>query len=132
MVSVRSKSVLVAVLVMLLAACEGATGPAGPMGPSGQPGSQGPAGPGTRQVFSGTIGSQGSVAVNLPAGAGTATNPPVMGCYVSNDGNTWLVITDGFLDEGSPLCALAQGPGHLVAALVNIPVGWFYRIVIVY
>lgn len=99
-------------VLVVLAACkgaDGATGPAGPagtngtngtngaQGPPGPPGPIGPAGAANRADFTGTIGSSRSVVVALPAASVAGGKVPVIACYISSDGVTWLAVARLFL-----------------------------------
>lgn len=118
---------LALVLVLALVACEG---PVGPAGPQGEAGLMGEAGPGTRWVHTGTVNSTGGASVELPAAAGTINDPPLLGCYVSDEGDTWLVVaTDTYSDI---TCGIGESGGGLFAAIVGAPAFWFWRVVVVY
>lgn len=99
--------------------------------------SPGEAGPGTRLVFSGSLDSQGTVVVDLPAAAGTITDPPVIACYVSEDGgNEWYILA---IDPVVVDNELFQQPCEFAAGTSNnIRVGIFgvalalYRVAVVY
>ena len=115
----------VLILVALLAACEGAAGPTGPTGATGPAGPQGPAGPGTRYTSTAIVGSSGSASIQLPAEAGTSIDPPVVSCYISDTGNTWLVVAT---DVGSGLsCGLVWSNNRLNLRVIGAPSGWLFR-----
>jgi len=114
----------------LTAACKGADGAAGPAGVPGPQGPAGAEGPGTRITFTGTIDANGTGAAQLPAAAGSAVNLPAIGCYVSDDGQTWLVVA--FDSSAEIACAVTAGAGGLVAGVIGAPPGWRYTIVVVY
>ncbi|MGE0161078.1 MAG: hypothetical protein AB7T31_16905 [Gemmatimonadales bacterium] len=118
-------------LSMGIAACEG------PMGPAGVPG------PGTRLVLNGTTDDFGEAAVDLPAEAGTIDSPPAVTCYLSGTGQAWIVLgfdtdSDTDVEAGTDnnfltACLLDQGTGgNLIVAVVGAPVGWFFRVVVIY
>jgi len=118
-------------LVLGLAACEG------PMGPAGAPG------PGTRMVFNGTANGSGIATVDLPADVGTLDDPPVVACYISNNGSSWIVIafdsdTDTDVDTSTDIagyvgCFLDPGPTNNISVVAEgIPPGWLFRVVVVY
>lgn len=120
-----------ACLAVGVGACEG------PMGPPGAPG------PGTRLVLDGTTDDVGEAEVALPAEAGTMDSPPAVTCYLSGTGQAWLVIgfdTDSDTDVGAgtdvsyvTACILDQDTaGNLLVAIVGAPVGWLFRVVVIY
>lgn len=122
----RSFSLAAMLLVLLTLACEGPTGPEGPPGPEGEPG------PGTHIAFVGQFNSSGSAVVQLPAEAGTISNPPVVTCYVSDNPNgPFLIIAT---DTGSGvICALGEtSSGTLRVAIVDAPAFWYYIVSVVY
>jgi hypothetical protein len=138
---VLRRTLAVAALVTL-AACagdDGAAGPVGPAGPQGPQGVQGPPGPAgpagalNRADFTGTVGaSEGAVAA-LPAGAVAGGKVPVIACYVSDVGQTWLAVAQVPVDEFSPFCGLAGiGTTTPSVVLVNVPVGYRYYIIAVW
>jgi len=132
----RVKGLLAAACAALLfvLACEGPVGPEGPPGPTG------PAGPGTPITFNGTIDANGEALVNLPAQAGTASDPPVVACYVSDQpqGPFLVVSFDSWYDPGQAEyyfegCALGTGTsGTLAVAFFGMPPGWYYWVVVVF
>ena len=118
-------------LVFGLAACEG------PMGPAGA------SGPGTRLVLDGTANGSGIAAVDLPAEAGTLDDPPVIACYISSNGSSWVIIafdidTDTDVETGTDFagflgCFLDPGPANNISVVAEgVPPGWLLRVVIVY
>lgn len=109
----------------ILGACKGPEGPVGPTGPKGDPG------PGTRVTFAGQVTSQGEATVQLPAEAGTVSEPPAISCYISSSsaGAYLLVWTDTFSGVS---CGLVAGASGLRAAIVGAPAFWYYRIAVVY
>jgi hypothetical protein len=90
---------------------QGVPGPAGAAGAQGIPGPAGPpgaAGAGNRLTFTGTITSAGSAFADLPAAAGTMTNPPAYACYLlytTGTTNYWAPAGD-FLGSSTASCAL--------------------------
>jgi hypothetical protein len=100
----------------------------------GSAGPQGPPGVGTRIQLTGTIPSSGDVIVTLPAVAGSAGDLPVYACYVSDDGDPWLLIADGDFTTSGPFCAIgtASSTGALSVVLTGVPPGWLYAVVVVY
>ena len=114
-----------------LGACEG------PMGPAGAPG------PGTRLVVDAVANASGIASVDLPPEAGTLDSPPVVACYVSIDGASWIVIafdsdTDTDVESGTDAaffvgCFLDPGTQNNISVVVEgIPTGWLFRVVAVY
>ena len=126
----RTTWTFLVVLCALLSSCEGPLGPEGPQGASGPQGRTGDPGPGTRLVFSGTLNSSGAVVVVLPAAAGTLNDPPVISCYISDSGSTWLIIAT---DVGANIaCGFSASGGAISVVIVGAPPLWLYRIVVVY
>ena len=119
---------LVMALALTIAGCEGPMGPEGPAGPEGEPGE---AGPGTHEVFTGQLNSVGDGQVTLPTEAGTASEPPVVSCYVSdNMAGPWIVIaTDTYSGAG---CGLGYSGGRWHALLYGLPAYWYYKVAVVY
>lgn len=134
---------LIAVLA-LVAACEGPTGPTGPAGPAGPQGAQGPVGPAgppgsTMLRFSGQLAPGGVTTVDLPAAAGTISDPPVFECYLAWDdgeGDTvWAKVPgDPIFDPNfEQSCVIGEGPtGALRVILVGGVGGQSYQIIVVY
>lgn len=151
-----------ALLLVLALACKGADGatgpqgppgPQGPQGPIGQTGSQGlpgipgPPGPtggsGTNRIyFAGFLSSSGSIGAafaDLPAAAGSMTNPPLFACYLLytiSNAPLWIAVGDpvGGTVSGTTTCILGQQPN---SALLRIAVaggapGQGVTIVVVY
>ena len=123
--------VVASCLVFGLAACEG------PMGPAGAPG------PGTRLVLNGTANGSGIASVELPADAGDLTNPPVVACYISSNGASWIIIafdidTDTDVETGTNVagflgCFLDPGTANNISVVAEgVPPGWLLRVVVVY
>ena len=117
-------------LVLLGACAKDATGPAGPQGPTGATGPQGPAGPAgasgaTRLTFYGTADGSGTGFADLPAAAGTMTNPPIFACYLE-----YMLSGVPFWEEAgtsettgaapNALCVLGLKPG---ATTLRVGVG---------
>jgi hypothetical protein len=107
------------------------------MGPAGEPG------PGTRIVLDGVANSSGVAAVDLPPEAGTLASPPVVACYISNDGSSWIIIafdsdTDTDVETGTDIagfvgCFLDPGAQNNISVVVEgVPTGWLFRVVVVY
>ena len=123
---------LIATLALVLAtACKGADGATGPEGPQGPAGPAGEEGPGTRITFTGVIGTSGGAVAVLPPAAGTAANLPALACYISEDGQTWLVLAVD--TNADAACGIgANAAGQLAAVMTGVPVGWRYTFVVVY
>lgn len=152
-------SLLTALLVTTLTACEGPAGPIGPAGPAGPAGPQGPtgpqgpqgtpgqtgpagpvgpqgpqgpSGPGTKVAYSGSVGINGTlVSQPFPAAAGTLSNPPSLTCYIgaSPDGPFLVVGTESY---NGISCGLVNSPEGLRAAMIDAPPGAFGIFIIVY
>ena len=133
--------------IMLLAfvlsvACKGADGATGPQGPTGQQGVAGPVGPigpagaGNRVTFAGTIAANGTGFADLPAAAGTLSNPPAFACYLLftiSGTPAWLVVGDAGPASGA-VCGVGLTPGAstLRVVLSGAVSGQSYAIVVVY
>jgi hypothetical protein len=118
-------------LSLSLMACEGPAGPQGPVGPAGPAGPQGPPGAGgaTRYFGSGQLDGQGSATRALPSGVGSATNLPVVTCYVSDNVNgPWLAIATA---EGR-ICGVGWTGSQVAIVISGAPVRWFYQFVAVF
>ena len=138
-------------LVLVLAACEGPVGPEGPEGPQGpqglqgDAGSQGPAGPQgppgpagpagavNRADFSGVFGASESATHFLPPDATADGTVPVIACYMSSDGETWLAVAQTPQDPDWTFCGLTgvgtTSPG---ITIINGIVGWNYYLIAVW
>jgi len=127
----RWKQFVLPVLGLFLMACEGPAGDAGPMGPAGPQGERGEPGPGTRIVLTGTTSGNGSASAQLPAEAGTMSNPPSIVCYLSDnpDGPFLQLSTEFYVGV---TCGLVQNAGALHAVLTGAPPGWYYRLVVIH
>lgn len=103
--------------VTVLVGCDG-SGSVGPTGPEGESAVEYVAG-------QGVIGSSGAALLSLPASV-TADNLPIVSCYISDDGQTWLSI-DGFPSSASgPTCGLV-GVGTATPGVIMINVIPGYR-----
>lgn len=143
------RAVRYALIALVAVACKGADGAVGPAGPQGPQGPQGPAGPQglpgtqgppgtTRLVFSGSIGAGGVASADLPAAAGTMTNPPSFQCYllysvgIANT-PTWFQV--GSADSPDESCTIAAQSTTNSALRVTISfatIGQGYAIVVTY
>lgn len=148
---------LLVVAAMVLGACEGAQGPAGPAGPQGPlgppgpsgpigpagpqgiPGPQGPAGSGggtdggssvTHFYGQGVIGSSGGVSVALPVSL-PADALPVLSCYISSDGKTWLAI-DHVSSTGAVCGITGIGTASPAVTIIRVNPGWYWYVAIVF
>ena len=113
-------------LLLFTLACggDGAVGPAGPQGPQGPAGPAGPPGALNRADLTGTIGSSGGVAAQLPAAAVAGGKVPVIACYISDTGQTWLAVAQTPSNTSFPACGLTGiGTSTPAIALVNVTVG---------
>lgn len=126
---------------MLLAAaailgCKGDAGPTGPTGPQGAqgpPGAQGVPGSLNRQDYTGTIGASGSVSLLLPAASVAGGKVPVVACFISQTGATWLAVAQAPTVATWPFCGLVGigGTGPAIS-LVNVPSGYSYYVIAVW
>ncbi|MEX2530782.1 MAG: hypothetical protein WD960_08415 [Gemmatimonadota bacterium] len=132
--------VLSLILIIGAGACEGPTGPEGPQGPQGEmgpPGPEGPEGPAGEGalVFSadGQIGQSGSVTVALPVEVVAGVGLPSVSCYVSSDGQTWLMIDHTPASEFSSFCGITGvATGEPGVTIINAPSGYYYWITAVF
>ena len=111
-----SKLPLVALLCVVLGACEGSVGPTGPDGPPG---------PGSLVSFTGTLDAEGFAGHTLPDEAGDNNELPSATCWISDDGIVWAQVG----------CLLGiEFDGSLVIILAGAPedAGLRYRISVVY
>lgn len=144
---------VIAIALLLAAACkgpEGPTGPAGPQGPQGQVGPQGPAGPVGPIGPTGPAGPQGpagttlSVVRQAPSAGGQVSSgalpaavgidpakPPAMACYISNfQTGPWFAVSDGF-STTSPYCWAIFQNGAWNAVMENVPgLAWVAWIIV--
>ena len=146
-------SLVLAVAVSSLVACEGDAGPAGPAGPAGANGVAGPAGPagpasGSRvHRASGMLDANGFASVTLPAEAGTPTTLPGLICYTAAPGSSvWFVVGSVELpaeyfpnipagDRVLDNCILEPSPGNaqqLNATIEGQPPNWQYAFTVLY
>lgn len=148
---------LIVVAAMVLGACEGAQGPAGPAGPQGPlgpagpsgpigpagpqgiPGPQGPAGSGggtgggssvTHWYGQGVIGASGGVSVALPVSLADGALP-VLSCYVSADGKTWLAV-DHVSSTGSFCGITGIGTANPSVTIIEAIPGWYWYVAVVF
>ena len=128
----KRRSMVISVLVVALAACQGSEGPAGPQGPAGLPG---PAGPGSNQlVVTGQLDANGDISIALPAAVGTnPSSPPLVACYITDvpSSGAWLAVGDGTNDT-TEFCGLIFGNGVWNAAMLQGPPGWYAAFVVAY
>jgi hypothetical protein len=130
---------LAATLVTGCKGADGATGPVGPTGPQGPQGVQGPPGPAgapgslNRADLTGVIDASGGVIGILPAASVAGGQVPVIACYISDTGQTWLAVAQTPSDTTMPLCALT-GIGTTTPAitLINSPIGYRYYLIAVW
>ncbi len=144
----RATAALMLVCALTLGACQGIEGPMGPAGPegpggpggtgpAGPQGAQGPAGPAgpnggaNRLVLTGVLDADGRGARILPVEAGSMTQPPLLSCYVRDEGqNTWFATGTGFVTEFCSLRASTSGP--LEAVIDGGVPGTTYAFVIIW
>lgn len=122
-------------LLALGIACEGPTGPEGPMGPTGPQGAQGIQGEAGEDFsyFVGTafVGIDRRAEIRLPSNAGTATNPPLLTCYIGDGAGSWLVVgTD--VSTGGATCGLVRTGSYWTAVVIGAVPGWIFRVVAVW
>jgi collagen type VII alpha len=115
---------------------DGATGPQGAQGPqgaAGPPGPQGAAGAVNRADATGVFNSSGSFTGLLPAGATAGGRVPVIACYTSSDGRTWLAVAQVPPSSTGTFCGLSGiGTSTPGITMVNGIPGWFYYIIAVW
>lgn len=120
-------------LAALLVGCkgsDGATGPAGPAGPVGAVGPAGAAATTNRAELSGVIPANGTVNAGLPAAAVAGSKLPVIGCWVSDVGATWLQVADTPGSVSETYCGLnGIGTASPAITLVNGTPGWRFYLV---
>jgi len=115
-----------------MVACKG---PAGPMGPKGIQGLTGPTGitgptgeAGEDFSYfndSATVDYDGTAAIALPIGAGTATKAPLINCYIGDGSGVWLLLgTD--VSPGGATAAIVWAENQYVAVVVGAPPGWIF------
>jgi len=129
---------LLLAVVASLTVCKGAdgadglAGPQGPQGPIGPPGPQGPAGAVNRADYSGLFDASGIVTGLLPASSTAGGRVPVIACYISEFGVTWLAVAQVPSDLTFPFCALVNiGSSAPGVRIVNGIPGWrFYMIAV--
>lgn len=123
---IRAARILVLALLPLgLAACEGPTGPEGPPGPPGAPGD------GARLTFVGVLDDAGWGEILLPQEAGTMDDPPMLTCYIADDDWYWYVVNTDF--ENEIYCVIEEENGRLYAVLdAQILAGWRFALVVMY
>jgi hypothetical protein len=108
------------VLLLALTACKGADGSTGPAGPSGAL---------NRFDASGVFTSTGSADVTLPVAAAAGGRPPIISCYTSAEGSTWLVIAQTS-SSTVPYCGLSGFPNAPVVGFRSGIPGWRYHVVV--
>jgi hypothetical protein len=136
---------LAATLVTGCKGADGATGPAGPTGPTGPTGQQGPQGtqgppgpagaPGlvNRADLTGVIGATGGVTGLLPAASVAGGRVPVIACYISDTGQTWLAVAQTPSVTTMPYCGLTGiGTTTPSITLINSPIGYRYYLIAVW
>ncbi len=125
------RRVIVALVAAVVLGCKGADGATGPQGAQGPQGPQGPAG--VEHVFTGIIGSAGTVTVSFPTAAGTdPTSPPATTCFVAQtpSSGVWLSVNQTTTSNGT--CGLVFSAGHWSGSLLQVPPGWTAAFVVVY
>jgi hypothetical protein len=121
-----------------IAACE-VEGPVGPAGPAGAQGPQGPPGPTgasgslNRIDFAGVFDSTGTFRAPLPAASVSGGSIPVVACYVSPEGDKWLVVSHVPYPDTATFCGLT-GIGTTLPEIiiVNGTVGWRYHLIVLW
>ena len=126
-------TILALVAAVACKGADGATGPQGPVGPAGPPGPQGPAGAVNRADATGLFNGSGTFTGLLPAAATAGGKVPVIACYTSSDGRTWLAVAQVPPTSSGTFCGLSgigtTTPG--ISIINGIP-GWFYYIIAVW
>jgi hypothetical protein len=84
-------------------------------------------------VYTGRVPTNGNIAVELPAAAGSPTSLPSVNVYVSTSANgPFLAVADGYWNEDTPWYALSYESGRLWVELQAVLAGWYYWVVVVY
>ena len=109
------KVLILFVVILFMAACEGPMGPMGPAGPAGPIGPTGPAGEDFEYFYgSSTVDSAGKAMVALPVGAGTYPQAPLITCYLGGSG-LWLVIGTA-VSAGGPTATMGWMGDHWIVS----------------
>jgi len=117
------KTLILIMGITLMVACKGPIGPVGPIGPEGLQGPIGPAGEDFSYFHgSATIKADGTAAIALPVGAGTATQAPLINCYIGYSGSWLLLGTD---TEGAT-AGIVWSTNHYIAVVQGAPPGWTF------
>lgn len=107
--------------------CKGADGATGPAGPQGEQGPQGTPAPEGATVYTvtGSIASDGTARVDLPAMIGASGDLPALSCYISDDRVTWLAVAE---DVSAGLaCGINEHGTELQVVIVGaVGFGYFY------
>ncbi len=104
----------------------GTTGAIGPEGPQGEPGDNNFG----WLAYSGQLSPYGSVSIDLPSEAGTLSNPPVIGVYVSSDpSGPYMPVVDEGVEAYWFLYSLTS---HLRISVQTYFPGCYYRVVVIY
>lgn len=107
-------------MCVILTACAGSDGATGPAGPAGAL---------NRFDGSGVFPSTGRASVALPAASVSTGRLPIIQCYTSEDGSTWLAIAQT-PSNSFPFCGLnTSSSSPSVAFSSGIP-GWRYHVVV--
>jgi hypothetical protein len=119
--------------------CKGADGAAGPQGPQGAIGPQGAQGPQgpigaagslNRADFQGVTASDGSAVVQIPL-ASVNGKLPVVACWISDVGSTWLQVAQDPTTTTGVFCGLTGTNTTAPAVtLIRAPAAWRYWIVV--
>jgi hypothetical protein len=125
------------VLALLAVGCKGDMGPVGPSGaegPQGPRGTQGVAGPAGQDfqyfIGSGHVASNGTSIINLPVGAGSLGQQPLVTCYHGHDGAYLIIGTD--VGYGGVSCGMVWSDGRWKVTLIGGVPGWVFRVVAVW
>ncbi|HET8778005.1 MAG TPA: hypothetical protein VFN76_10130 [Candidatus Limnocylindria bacterium] len=79
------------------------------------------------------VGSSGGVVGILPAESVANGHVPVIACYVSDDGETWLAVAQTPSSSTLPFCGLARiGTTTPSVVLTRATPGWFYYLIAVW
>jgi hypothetical protein len=79
------------------------------------------------------IGASGIVNGLLPAASVAGGRVPVIACYISDTGETWLPVAQTPSDTTMPLCGLTViGTTNPAITLINSPIGYRYYLIAVW
>jgi hypothetical protein len=111
---------LCVLLCLVLAACSGADGAVGPAGPAGSL---------NRFDAAGVFTSTGRATVALPAASVVNGRLPLVSCFTSDDGASWLAVAQVPAGSGT-YCGVTGLPSSPTVAFVNGFTGWRYQVIV--